>query len=262
LTSSGFIIKIELAQAESKVEDCIMPESSEIRRIRTILTTFFSDEDLSDLCLDHFPEVHGNFTAGMTKRQKIEQLIIYCKGHDQIPDLQAAIQSSRPEQYSAWFPEKPQIDSARESELKEPRPRGAWRAIIGISAALIACVILGIIGFLAILPHISVTPTSTPTQTSTAVMTTSATPSAAPTSTPTVTPSPTFTPSPTPTRTLTRAPTRTPTRTRTRVPAPTWTPSNPTEKPAEPPSEPPSPTPPEPPSPTPPKPPSPTRASS
>ncbi len=71
--------------------------------IRQFLTEAFSDEELVALCSDYFPNVYDDFTLGMTKGQKIQLLIDYCQRHDVIPNLLAAIQRTRPDQYEKRF---------------------------------------------------------------------------------------------------------------------------------------------------------------
>ncbi len=55
-----------------------MPDLPNSADIRQFLFDFFNDEELATLCFDFFPEVQDNFSAGMTKRQKILELLGYC----------------------------------------------------------------------------------------------------------------------------------------------------------------------------------------
>jgi len=71
--------------------------------IRQFLTEAFSDEDLAILSYDYFRSVYDGFTLGMTKGQKIQLLIEYCQGRNVIPNLLAAIQKARPDQYEKRF---------------------------------------------------------------------------------------------------------------------------------------------------------------
>ena len=73
-------------------------------QIRQFLTNAFSDEELSTFCFDHFPEVYNGFSIGMTKGQKVQLLIEYCQYHSLFPNLAAALQRVRPEQYARYFP--------------------------------------------------------------------------------------------------------------------------------------------------------------
>ena len=47
--------------------------------IRDLLNTTFSDEEIAVLSFDYFPSVYDNFASGMSKGQKIQQLIDYCR---------------------------------------------------------------------------------------------------------------------------------------------------------------------------------------
>ncbi|NJN99159.1 MAG: hypothetical protein HC875_36225 [Anaerolineales bacterium] len=51
------------------------------------------------LCYDFFPEVHQTFGGGMTKGQKIQQLLDYCKRQDRLADLLQQVQARNPAQY-------------------------------------------------------------------------------------------------------------------------------------------------------------------
>ncbi len=76
--------------------------------IRRFLIEAFSDEELSTLCFDFFPEVSDDFAVGITKGQKIQLLIEYCQRREVVPNLLAALQRVRPEQYEKRFPLIPQ----------------------------------------------------------------------------------------------------------------------------------------------------------
>lgn len=67
--------------------------------IRDLLNAAFDDESLTYLCYDFFPEVHQTFGGGMTKGQKIQQLLDYCKRQDRLADLLQQVQARNPAQY-------------------------------------------------------------------------------------------------------------------------------------------------------------------
>jgi hypothetical protein len=67
--------------------------------IRDFLTRYFSDEELTTLCFDHFPEVHNNFSSGMSKGQKIQLLIDHCTRREVMPDLLKVLAEARPKQF-------------------------------------------------------------------------------------------------------------------------------------------------------------------
>ena len=52
-----------------------------LRNIRKLLTTAFTDQELSQLCYEipEFRPVYEQFTAGMSKDQMIQRLIEYCE---------------------------------------------------------------------------------------------------------------------------------------------------------------------------------------
>lgn len=74
--------------------------SNEVRRF---LSEAFSDEEFETFCFDSFSEVQSDFSAGMSKRDKIQRLIEYCQLRDGVEALFKALQSARPEQYAARF---------------------------------------------------------------------------------------------------------------------------------------------------------------
>jgi hypothetical protein len=73
--------------------------------IRGYLTSAYGDEDLATLCSDYFRDVYENFTAGMTKAQKIQLLLDRCQRRETLPELLAALERDRPEQYRKRFGE-------------------------------------------------------------------------------------------------------------------------------------------------------------
>jgi hypothetical protein len=70
--------------------------------LRELLNAAFSNEELTTLCFDYFPEVHNNFSAGMSKGQKIQQLLDYCTRREQIPTLLPVIQAHNPVQFARY----------------------------------------------------------------------------------------------------------------------------------------------------------------
>ena len=68
--------------------------------IRDFLTKYFSDEELTTLCFDHFREVYESFASGITKGQKVQLLLDHCQRHESLPDLLAMLRKERPAQYA------------------------------------------------------------------------------------------------------------------------------------------------------------------
>jgi competence ComEA-like helix-hairpin-helix protein len=92
--------------------------------IRRFLIDSFSDEELKELCFDHFMEVYQNFTAGESKRSRALQLITYCRNHGTVPELMSVLRQLRPEPFEQLFgPHKAKalltidLNKATESEL-------------------------------------------------------------------------------------------------------------------------------------------------
>ena len=71
--------------------------------IRQYLTSSYSDEELITLCADYFRDVYDNFAVGMTKTAKIQLLLDHCQRRELMPNLLAALERDRPEQYRKRF---------------------------------------------------------------------------------------------------------------------------------------------------------------
>jgi len=97
-----------------------MPDLPRAADIRQFLFDYFSDEELSTLCFDFFPEVHDDFTTGMAKQQKTRMLLKYCQHREIVPNLLGALQRARPEPYEKRFPQAPRA-AARAEPVKPVR---------------------------------------------------------------------------------------------------------------------------------------------
>jgi hypothetical protein len=73
------------------------PSPADVRRL---LMDAFSDEEIQTLCFDYFPQALDEFSAGMSKSDKVLRLLIYCRRHDQSLGLLSAIRDTRPSQYA------------------------------------------------------------------------------------------------------------------------------------------------------------------
>ncbi len=71
--------------------------------IRQYLTSAYSDEELTTLCFDYLRDVYDNFAVGMTKAAKIQLLIDHCQRRELTPNLLAALERDRPDQYRKRF---------------------------------------------------------------------------------------------------------------------------------------------------------------
>jgi hypothetical protein len=91
--------RIELLEAITRIRST----QFNIAAMRSWLTRLLADDDLSALCLDHFPEVYDQFDSGTRKSEKIQLLLDYCQRRDLTNTLLRAIQAQRPDEYADWL---------------------------------------------------------------------------------------------------------------------------------------------------------------
>lgn len=72
-------------------------------KVRQFIFDHFNDDELVQLCFDHFPAVFRDFTSAQTKRSKVIQLISYCLDRESIPELMTILANERPEPYRRFF---------------------------------------------------------------------------------------------------------------------------------------------------------------
>ena len=72
-------------------------------RLRQFIIDYFSDEELSDLTFDYFPEVNRIYASGMTKGQRVRELIDFADRHGRMTHLTTALEKARPEGYCEFF---------------------------------------------------------------------------------------------------------------------------------------------------------------
>lgn len=70
--------------------------------VRELVSAAFDDEELTSLCFDHFPVVYDDFSAGMSKSQKIQRLLAYCVRRDQTDLLLNLVRERNPTQYERY----------------------------------------------------------------------------------------------------------------------------------------------------------------
>jgi CheY-like chemotaxis protein len=70
--------------------------------IRALLERALSDEDLVELCQDHFPEVYRGLSAEMSPRLKIRRLLDYCDRNLLLDSLLARVRQMNPAQYARY----------------------------------------------------------------------------------------------------------------------------------------------------------------
>ena len=95
--------------------------------IREYLTTAYSDEEITILCSDYFRNVYNNFATGMAKTQKIQILLDHCQRRGLIPNLLAALEKDRPEQYQRQF----ELVAVEKGPALVPRERDPQQVFIG-----------------------------------------------------------------------------------------------------------------------------------
>ncbi len=89
--------------------------------IREFLMQALSDDDLKALCFDYFRGVHDDFTAGMTRGQRVHLLIEYCERHGVTPNLMAALQRAKPDLYGRRFGQSPEALAEPARLAHDPR---------------------------------------------------------------------------------------------------------------------------------------------
>ncbi|HMQ50996.1 MAG TPA: hypothetical protein PKE64_09120 [Anaerolineae bacterium] len=83
--------------------------------IRRLLTMVFNDEDFTIFCYDHFPQVHKEFTRGMSFSAKVHLLVDQCHRTSSFGELLSLVRQINPQQYQAFLPafqERTLIDDA------------------------------------------------------------------------------------------------------------------------------------------------------
>ena len=81
----------------------IVPEIDwNFEAIRQLLTVACSDPELTRLCFDHFREVYETFSSGMSKPQKIQNLLEYCERSLEVERLLDLVQAQNPRQYARF----------------------------------------------------------------------------------------------------------------------------------------------------------------
>lgn len=78
------------------------------RAIRNFVNDVFDDNELGYFCHDYFKEVYKNFTVGMTKKQKIQMLLIHCEQKDHMSKLLGHLRDERSRAYEHQIFFKPQ----------------------------------------------------------------------------------------------------------------------------------------------------------
>lgn len=95
-----------------------------LANIRRFLLDYFNDEELTELCFDHFHEVYRRFASTQTKNAKALLLVEYCNDRNLLPDLLTKLEHARPEPFNLAFGHasdsqagRVNLNTAGESEL-------------------------------------------------------------------------------------------------------------------------------------------------
>ncbi len=76
-----------------------LTEGWNVEAIRQMLMAAFSDGELTTLCFDRFQAVYENFGGGVSKGDKVRQLMDYCFRQGQMEALLAEVERRNPAQY-------------------------------------------------------------------------------------------------------------------------------------------------------------------
>jgi formylglycine-generating enzyme required for sulfatase activity len=90
--------------------------------IQQFLNTRFSNEQVTSVCYDYFPEVYLANVAGISKQDKIQHLVAHCQKHDRISSLLAMMERERPYEYKAQFSSVPEAKVANSQLLARRNP--------------------------------------------------------------------------------------------------------------------------------------------
>lgn len=84
-------------------DEMIEAMDASLADIRRFLIDYFSDEELTALCFDHFDEVYRNLPSEATTNRKSLMLLDYCRRRGRLPELLAVLRRDRPEPYQRVF---------------------------------------------------------------------------------------------------------------------------------------------------------------
>ena len=92
----------------------------DLKTVRRLLTAAFGDEELNQFCLENseFRPVYEQFSAGMSKTQKIQRLIEYCERKVLMKRLLALVKEEHARQYAEF--ESELIIGGTKVELSQP----------------------------------------------------------------------------------------------------------------------------------------------
>lgn len=70
--------------------------------VRELLLAAFSDEELATFCFDYYRPVYENFTAGMSRPQKVQMLMEQCERRGGMAALLERVKVANPYQYQKF----------------------------------------------------------------------------------------------------------------------------------------------------------------
>jgi len=73
-----------------------------LRAVRRLIAEGFSDGELTTFCHDYFGEVIEYFGSGMSKNDKVLQLVTYCDRREELESLLEKVQAERPKKYEKY----------------------------------------------------------------------------------------------------------------------------------------------------------------
>ena len=110
-----------------------MPTTADMRQF---LISAFSDEEITTLCFDRFRPVYENFSGGMSKGQKIQQLLEHCERHDEWPRLLSVLQRERPQQFARFLEACAALDHLNHELFDEHKEREVKITLADVDAVL------------------------------------------------------------------------------------------------------------------------------
>ncbi|MAU02188.1 MAG: hypothetical protein CL608_34050 [Anaerolineaceae bacterium] len=75
-----------------------------LAKIREMLTAAFNIGEIDTLAFDLFPKLQGDFSSGMSKSDRIKQIVREAEQHGRMPDVLAFVQKENPYQYGRFAP--------------------------------------------------------------------------------------------------------------------------------------------------------------
>lgn len=95
----------------------------DLAQIRQLLAAAFSSGEINTLAFDLFYDLHGDFSAGMSKSDRIRRIVEEAERNGRIPHLLAYVQEHTPYQYNRFAPHLIREEPAPTATAK----RAGWR---------------------------------------------------------------------------------------------------------------------------------------